>query len=239
MPAYLGGFFLAVLLGAVFSSFNSLLNSAATMFCLDVYAPMRKRALGDGELVTVAKYASIAIALFSFMVAPLLQFAPEGLWQIIRIFTGLYNIPVVVIVLVGLFTTRVPAIGAKIVIIFHVIAYGLAKFVLDDVITMHFLHLYAVLAVIEIAIMLIAGRLSPRATPWSYADQKIVDLTPWRYAYPVAFSLLSAVVFLYLLFSPVGLVDGVTSLFWLLTGALLLANVGYWFIRLKPSPAAA
>ena len=37
LPNYASGFFLAVLLGAVFSSFNSLLNSAATLFCLDVY----------------------------------------------------------------------------------------------------------------------------------------------------------------------------------------------------------
>ena len=34
LPVYLSGFFLAVLLGAVFSSFNSLLNSAATLFAI-------------------------------------------------------------------------------------------------------------------------------------------------------------------------------------------------------------
>ena len=43
LPFYLSGFFLAVLLGAVFSSFNSLLNSAATLFCFDVYKPLKKR----------------------------------------------------------------------------------------------------------------------------------------------------------------------------------------------------
>src|SRR5699024_765276 len=37
LPTALSGFFLAVLLGAVFSSFNSLLNSAATMFVYDIY----------------------------------------------------------------------------------------------------------------------------------------------------------------------------------------------------------
>ena len=128
LPAYLSGFFLAVLLGAVFSSFNSLLNSAATLFCLDVYGPMKKQPVSDAHMVRVAKIASVVIALFSFIVAPLLQYAPEGLWQIIRIFTGFYNIPVVVIVIVGLFTRRVPALGAKLVIVFHVVAYGLAKF---------------------------------------------------------------------------------------------------------------
>ncbi len=238
LPAYLGGFFLAVLLGAVFSSFNSLLNSAATLFVLDVYAPMKKEKPSDVQMVTIAKYASVVIALFSFVVAPLLQFAPEGLWQIIRIFTGFYNIPVVVIVLVGLFTKRVPALGAKIVIVFHIIAYGLAKFVFDDIITIHFLHLYAVLFAIEVGIMLVTGVLKPRPEAWEYVRRDLVDLTPWRFAFPTAFTLLSCVVFLYLLFSPVGLVSGVTPLFWTLTWTLIGLNVAAWWILSRRRPAA-
>ena len=62
-------------------------------------------------------------------------------------------------------------------------------------------------------------------------------LTPWRFAYPVAFTLLSSVVFLYLLFSPIGLVGGITNLFWLLLAGLLAVNVGYWALRLRPAPA--
>ena len=229
LPAYMSGFFLAVLLGAVFSSFNSLLNSAATLFTLDVYAPMKKGGMGDAEMVRVAKFASIVIALFSFVVAPLLQYAPEGLWQIIRIFTGFYNIPVVVIVIVGLFTKRVPAIGAKIVIVFHVVTYGLAQFVFDEQITIHFLHLYAILFAIEVGIMLIAGQLSPRPEAWTYENKHIVDLTPWHFAVPMAFTLFSAVVFLYLLFSKVGLVGGVGELFWTILGAIVVINVVFWW----------
>ncbi|MEM9530329.1 MAG: solute:sodium symporter family transporter [Pseudomonadota bacterium] len=228
LPVAMSGFFLAVLLGAVFSSFNSLLNSAATLFCLDVYAPMQKKSLSDADMVRVAKKASVVIALFSFLVAPLLQYAPEGLWQIIRIFTGFYNIPVVVIVIVGLFTRRVPAFAAKIVIVFHVVAYGLAKFVFDDIVTIHFLHLYAVLFVIEVAIMLLAGRLRPAADAWHYSARSLVDMTPWRFAIPAAVSLFSMVVFLYLLFSPVGLVDGIGGTFWAICGALAAFNVLFW-----------
>ena len=240
LPAYFSGFFLAVLLGAVFSSFNSLLNSAATLFCLDVYAPLKKDAVSDAEMVRVAKIASVVIALFSFVVAPLLQFAPEGLWQIIRIFTGFYNIPVVVIVIVGLFTRRVPALGAKIVIVFHVIAYGLAQFVFDDVITIHFLHQYAVLFIVEVGIMLGLGYLRPRAEAWTYVSKDLVDLTPWRFATPMATTLLSAVVFLYLLFSPIGLVDGLSRLFWPSVAALFAFNVAVWLRahRRNLTPAA-
>jgi len=228
LPGYASGFFLAVLLGAVFSSFNSLLNSAATLFCLDVYAPLKKQPVDDKTLIRVAKIASVVIALFSFVVAPLLQYAPEGLWQLIRMFTGFYNIPVIAVVLVGLFTTRVPAAGAKVAIVFHVIAYGLLRFVFDDVVTLHFLHVYAILFVIEVAIMLLFGRLQPRSENWSYQPVQGVDLTPWRYAVPCAITLMSCVVALYLLFSPVGLVGGLSAAFWPLMLSLLAVNVVVW-----------
>ena len=239
-PVWMMGFFLAVLLGAVFSSFNSLLNSAATLFCVDIYTPLRGGKVTDREIVRAAMIASVVIALFSFMVAPLLYFAPEGLWQVIRVFTGFYNIPIVTIVIVGLFTRRTPAIGAKIVIVFHVIAYGLAKFVFDDVITVHFLHLYAILFVIEVAIMLVAARLSPRKEAWTFERREQVDLSPWSLAAPVAVTLLSLVVAIYLVFSPLGVAgDGPGWPFTAGIAALLAVNLAAWTRAVLPRAAAA
>ena len=132
MPVYATGFFLAVLLGAVLSSFNSLINSAATLFSIDVYQPWVGKPVTDAALVRMAKRVGLAITVFSLIVAPLLQFAPDGLWQIIRIFTGFYNIPMIAIVIVGLFTQRVPASAAKLVIVFNIMAYGLFQFLFKD-----------------------------------------------------------------------------------------------------------
>jgi SSS family solute:Na+ symporter len=239
LPVYAMGFFLAVLLGAVFSSFNSLLNSAATLFCLDVYVPYKERQgqapVNDTQVLKVAKRASIIIALFSFVVAPLLQFAPDGLWQIIRVFTGFYNIPVIAIVIVGLFAPQVPALGPKLVIGFHVLAYGLLKFVFDDLVTLHFIHLYAILFFIEVAIMLVVGIRYPRAAVWTYSTSHKVDLQPWRFARPCAVTLISCVIGLYLLFSPIGLVGGISTLFWFATSALIVANMAVWVLANKPS----
>ena len=239
LPVYAMGFFLAVLLGAVFSSFNSLLNSAATLFCLDVYVPYKERQgqapVNDTQVLKVAKRASIIIALFSFVVAPLLQFAPDGLWQIIRVFTGFYNIPVIAIVIVGLFAPQVPALGPKLVIGFHVLAYGLLKFVFDDLVTLHFIHLYAILFFIEVAIMLMVGMRYPRAAVWTYSTSHKVDLQPWRFAGPCAVTLMSCVIGLYLLFSPIGLVGGISTLFWFATSALIVANMAVWVLANKPS----
>jgi len=230
MPLYLSGFFLAVLLGAVFSSFNSLLNSAATLFALDVYAPLKNNKVSDAELIKTAKIASIFIAIFSFIVAPMLYFAEEGLWQIIRIFTGFYNIPTIAIVIVGLFTSHVPALGAKIVIIFHVTIYGLLRFVFDDLITLHFIHQYAILFVIEVSIMLIIGQLWPRQKVWKFTPNAKVDMTPWKYAKPLAITLFSCVVGLYILFSPIGLASSSSmgTIFYALLSGLLLLNIIIW-----------
>ena len=229
LPVLLSGFFLAVLLGAVFSSFNSLLNSAATLFCLDVYVPLRKKPIGDAQLVRIAKFASVIIALFSFMVAPLLMYAPEGLWQVIRIFTGFYNIPVVAVVIVGLFTTRVPPIAAKLAISFHVVAYALLQFVFE--IDIHFIHLYAILFAVEFFMMLLIGQIRPLAQPWHHHNRHKINLEPWRYALPTAIVLFSLIVFLYGLFSPLGLVYGLGPEFvWFCAG---LAAVTLWLCRVS------
>lgn len=231
LPVYLSGFFLAVLLGAVFSSFNSLLNSAATLFVLDIYQPIKKKELSDSQLIGVAKVTSVVIAIFSFMVAPLLQFAPEGLWQIIRIFTGFYNIPVIAIVLVGLFNKSVPASGAKVVIMFHVVTYAILKFVLN--VELNFIHIYAVLFVIEVAIMLLYGKLQPRISETYFKLAPKVDLTPWRYSWGVSATLLVCIIALYLLFSPIGLVGGLTAVFWWFLLGLILVNTIFWVWSLR------
>ena len=109
--------------GAVFSSFNSLLNSAATLFSLDVYAPARGEKATercrtgarrqDRQPRDRARFPSRShLCCIS---------RPRGLWQIIRIFTGFYNIPTIVIVIVGLFTDARPGAWARrLVIVFHV-----------------------------------------------------------------------------------------------------------------------
>jgi len=210
LPVWMAGFFLAVLLGAVFSSFNSLLNSAATLFALDIWQPMLKREVGDAELIRVAKIASVLLALASFVAAPLLQFAPEGLWQVVRVFTGFYNIPVIALVVAALFVPRVPAWSAKLVIAFHVIAYALLRFVFA--IDLNFVHIYAILFGVELAMMVAAALFAPapvrEAAP---ARPRSVDLTPWRGALPVSFLLVGCIIALYIAFSPLGLASGRSS----------------------------
>ena len=79
--------------------------------------------------------------------------------------------------------------------------------------------------------MLVLGFLNPLETPWIYRNKEVVDLKPWRYVIPLSITLFSAIVFLYLLFSPLGVVNGFSGLFWTLVSVLILINVFIWLVK--------
>ncbi|MFC7786868.1 solute:sodium symporter family transporter [Rossellomorea sp. GCM10028870] len=240
LPTFMSGIFLAVLLGAVFSSFNSLLNSAATMFALDVYKPAMKKEVSDKQLITVSKYFGSILALVSFFIAPMLMNAPDGIWDLIRRFTGFFNIPIIAIVLVGIVSKRIPALAAKIAIIFHVVTYYMLVWGLNQLFgietTINFIHISAILFVIEVAIMMVVGKVRPLQKPYQFKATLKVDMVPWKYTLPVVTILLSLVVAVYLLFSPIGLAYAggiVSGWFWPSVALLAVVTTICFVLALK------
>lgn len=208
LPWYLQGFFLVVLLGAVFSSFNALINSAATMFALDIVKPIRPT-ISDNKLLLLSKWFSAFLAFISFFISPLLMLAPDGLWDLIRRFTGFFNIPIITIVLIGIFAKKVPSVAAKIVIIFHVVTYYMILWgtghIFGFTLDISYIHVYGILFVAELVIMLVIGKLYPMSKPWSFKPNAIVEMRPWKYALSISVVLLGLMVSFYIVFSPIGL----------------------------------
>ncbi|HAQ07550.1 MAG TPA: solute:sodium symporter family transporter [Bacillus bacterium] len=240
LPSYMSGFFLAVLLGAVLSSFNSLLNSAATMFALDIYKSRFNPEADDKKLISVSKIAGTLLAIVSLSIAPLLMNAPEGLWDLIRRFTGFFNIPIIVILLVGIFSKRIPALAAKAVIIFHVITYYMlvwgTQHLFDFSVPIHFIHIYAILFVTEVGIMIAIGIWKPRGTPYTFSSDARVNMVPWKYSLPLSVILLAFVAVIYVIFSPVGLAysDGIVSpSFWQIIFGILAVTSALVYLTLK------
>lgn len=233
LPTYLSGFFLAVLLGAVLSTFDSILNSAATMFVLDIYKPIFNKNADDKQLIKISKLFGSIVALASFFVAPLLINAPSGMFDVMRKFTGFFNIPIITIVAVGLLTKKVPALSAKVVMIFHVIAYyllcwGLKKFFAVNI-TLNFIHIYMFLFWAEVAIMLVISKIRPRETEYVYQNNPKVELKPWRLTPLVSVILVGCVVLMYVIFSPIGLAysNGIVSPSFGVVVLVLLALIGF------------
>lgn len=204
LPTPLVGFFGAVLFGAVLSSFNSALNSASTMFCLNIYKPIFKKDISDDKLVFVGKIFGTLVAVFSIFVAPGIANAPDGLYSFMKSIMGFFNIPTLVVVLMGFATKRVPAIGAKISIVFFMVSYAVYKFVYP--IDIHYLHVYGILFLCCVLIMLVCGKIAPRKEAYVQKDVKQVDLTPWKYAKPLSTLIVTTLIYIYVVFSPMGII---------------------------------
>ena len=208
LPVALQGVFLAVVIGVVVSSFNSLVNSAATLLSMDLGLSTRTRGR-----IGVARWQSLVLVVIAFGMALQLPAAPEGLWQLIRKFTGFYNIPIITLVLAALVIPRVNPLAALIVMGVHVILYGVVTFVVDTGI--HFVHWYALLFIVELVILLAFPRTAEAADNslrrrGAAATDAVapVDLTPWRYRYLTSALLIAGMIGTYLLFSPLGLANG-------------------------------
>ena len=72
VPAPLMGFFAAVMLGAILSSFNSVLNSVDTMFTMDIYKEFIDKDASEEKLVKVGKNVGIIFAVLTTIVGPLI-----------------------------------------------------------------------------------------------------------------------------------------------------------------------
>lgn len=200
LPKPLVGFFAAAVFGAILSSFNSVLNSAATLFSLGTYQGMIAPGASEDQLIRVGKTFGTVVAIFAMTVAPLLD-GQASLFQYLQKMNGLYFIPIFAVMLVGLCSRYVPAIAAKTALIVGcgVIALGyfvptFAKYV-EALNGFHFLG-----AVLEglILLMLLMGAAWPRETPWEQRNSNDVDLTPWQFAFPAGAALVLFVLTLYI-----------------------------------------
>lgn len=217
LPTYLSGFFLAVLLGAVFSTYNSLLNSASTLFALDIYKEKINKNVSDAKIVQVSKLFGFLVSIIALFITPMLLNAPDGIWDLIKKFGGFFNIPIISVVLVGLIFKKVPALAAKVVIIFHVTLYYLLVWGTDHLfgikLNVNFIYVYGILFFFEVFIMLMISKFKPLETTYQMEKNNKVDIIPWKYSIFTSILLLSLVVLTYIVFSPIGLAysEGIVS----------------------------
>ena len=72
---------------------------------------------------------------------------------ICKMVNGCYSIPILTIISVGMFTSRVPPIAAKVALIFGVVTYFISQFVYT--VDLHYLHVMAILFVLSTGLMLV------------------------------------------------------------------------------------
>ena len=207
IPKPIMGFFAAVMFGAILSSFNSVLNSASTMFTLDLYRSTFDPSASDAKCVKVGKIYGTIAGCVSVVIAPFVMNA-QGITTFLNSMSQFVSLPVLCAVLGVFLFKRLPAYTPKVITIFHVVCYGaflLAKPCYPGTDNpIHYLYAMAILFPVELLIMWALNKYRPGE---EYVPQDVgaVDLTPWKYRHVVSIIGLLLAVAIYILFSPLGI----------------------------------
>jgi SSS family solute:Na+ symporter len=205
LPAPLTGFFAAVMVGAILSSFNAGLNSTSALFSLGLYKHIINPEGSEKQMVRAAKVFVVSVAIMAMIIAPLLA-GQESIFKYLQKMNGIYFIPIFAVVVVGLLNRRVPAVAGRVGLTLGIVVIALGYFVpglASGLATMgiHEFHFLGIVFALIIVVMLIIGKLKPRTEPWTLIYTNEVDLTPWKGAKWASLILVLAVIGIYLIFA--------------------------------------
>ena len=111
LPSGLTGLMLAALIAAIMSSLDSMLNSTATIFTIDLYQRHLRPAASQSRLIAVGRLSTVVFLLMAWAWAPFLV-SFERIFSYIQEFWGLITPGVAVVFLSGLFWKKATARGA-------------------------------------------------------------------------------------------------------------------------------
>ena len=209
LPTAFAGFFAAVMMGAILSSYNSALNSTCTLFSLGLYKKLINKNASNQQLVRSGKIFGWIMAIFSMCLAPLLL-EQESIFAYLQKMNGLYFIPILAVVMVGMLTRRVPPVAAKIALVagFLIIACGyFVPAAASIVASMHDFHFLGLVFSYLVVMMLVIGEIWPLKNEWVQVDVRAVDMTPWKHARKASLVLVLLVLTIYISFADISVLD--------------------------------
>jgi len=112
VPIGLRGLFLAALFGAIQSTVNSVLNSTATIFTLDIYKRTLHKTASDKHLVRVGMWSSVVILVVSIVLGRYIGNLGGSLFVYIQTLYAFFAPPFAAVFLLGILFRRINGPGA-------------------------------------------------------------------------------------------------------------------------------
>lgn len=221
LPEWLVGFFAAVVVGAILSTFNSVLNSAATLFSfsLDVYKRFIRPTASMKEIVYSGQACSLLVGILAVVAAPLIFHGQDGVFGFFQKLNGVYFIPLLAIMMVGLFNKWADGRSALVTFFVGLAAMSVGTFAtwpgpekdangnaLDPGWVVNGLgsgyHFMGVVFLVLVVLQLgLGSSFMRRLKPYQQHDVGAVDLTPWQPAPYVGGALVAFVLGVYVYFA--------------------------------------
>ena len=197
LPLSLVGVFAAIVMGAVLSTFNSVLNSAATIFSIDIYRGVFSSSSNEKKLVKTGKITSAILAVFSIAAAPFVANAPDGLYQLLQQLNGIFFIPIASIMIAGFFLKKISATGAKVSLFVGLFFYITMTFIVESEI--HFVHIWGIEFLLNMSTMFLVSIFYPSTSNFKFSELQIDDMVQWRHTKPLSISLCIVTVLIYIM----------------------------------------
>lgn len=197
LPSGLRGLLFAALFGAVMSSLDSMLNSASTIYTMDIVKRWFRSEATPSELVRTGRVTTAILVVMGCLLAPL-PGRFDGVFQYIQLVWGFISPGVVTVFLIGLLVPRATATAATTALLLGVPIYAFLLWWFPEV---AFLNHMAITAGLLTIVMLAVTAVSPRAVSWRLVSvTSHIDLTPDPTARGLGAVILAATVGLYVTF---------------------------------------
>lgn len=205
LPPQLTGFFAAVMVGAILSSFNAALNSTSALFSIGFYKHIISPNASEESTMRAAKIFVVTIAIAAMFVAPLLA-GQDSIFGYLQKMNGIYFIPIFSVVVVGMLHSRVPSAAAFTALLIGLVMLAVKYFVpgLDGAVDKIFLynfHFLGFVFALLVLIMLVWAKVKPRETAWTLETDTPIDMTPWKGAKIASLILIVVVIAIYASFA--------------------------------------
>ena len=141
LPSGLMGIMFAALFGAVMSTLDSLLNSATTIFTMDIYKPFIKKDASSKHLVLVGRLVTILLVLIGCLWSPIVSKFEGGLYFFLQVYWGFVIPGVVAAFFFGIIWKKVPAMAATWGMLMNVPIYGLCLLLMPEVSYLHHMEI--------------------------------------------------------------------------------------------------
>jgi len=199
IPAGLKGFMFAAIFGAVMSSLDSMLNSASTIFTMDLYKRHFKKDASSKSLIKIGRIMTVVFVLIGCLIAPQLMNPKfKGIFHYIQDFQGFISPGILAAFVFGIIFKRAPPLAAITALVLNVPVYGILHLKYFDNIV--FLNKMAITFGILILTMAIMTVLKPLTRPKVLPSRGGIDMKPDASVVWLGLAVIAVTVALYIIF---------------------------------------
>ncbi len=211
IPAGLRGFMFAAICGAVMSSLASMLNSACTIFTMDLYKRHVKKDASQKSLIMMGRIMTVVFVVVGCLIAPQLGYPRfKGVFHYIQEFQGFISPGILAAFVFGMVFGRAPASVGVVALVLNPVVYGLLLIFFGEIEffgqlgislgQIAFLNRMAITFGLLICIMALITACKPLNEPKEMPVREGIDMRPARSVLWLGATVIAAVIAFYIVF---------------------------------------